>query len=208
MPWTERDRELLVSLTHKVRLLTTDQVARGWWPGAAESTACERLQRLEGAGLLERTTVLASPLLGLTTPVFSWHPSAEAPNYGALSYLVQRRWTQPAARTSVVVASAKAAARFGGVGGRLKRPLQASHDLNLSEVYIHFRNTAPSRAARWVGEDVFAREHRGTKLPDAFLCNELGRPESVVEFAGSYSTERIEAFHEYCAEEGLPYELW
>lgn len=208
MPWTDRDREFLVALTHRVRLLTLSQVARGWWPERSEATAKQRLKQLAGARLLERTTVLASPLLELSVPVFCWHPGEAAPDFGRLSYQVQTRWTEPAVRTRVYLASRKAAARFGGVGGKLKRPLHASHDLNLSEVYVRLRGSSPERASRWLGEDQFAAEFRGEKLPDAFLCNKDGRPEKVIEFAGRYAPERIEAFHEHCADEELPYELW
>ncbi len=46
------------------------------------------------------------------------------------------------------------------------------------------------------------------KDPDAFLLDGEGNTLRVIESGGKYDTERVEAFHEHCAELRLPYELW
>ncbi len=76
-------------------------------------------------------------------------------------------------------------------------------------MYLQFRRSRPQDAERWIGEDLLAPWRRGEKLPDAVLAAAPdARPELVLEFGGAYDARRIEMFHEDCASQMLPYELW
>lgn len=76
-------------------------------------------------------------------------------------------------------------------------------------MYLQFCRSRPADAKRWIGEDLLAASRRGEKLPDAVLASAPeARPELVLEFGGAYDARRIELFHEDCAEQQLPYELW
>lgn len=208
---TDRDREVLEAVAFKVRMLSLDQVARAWW-GRGENArrlARRRLRRLVDAGLLERHEVLARPLLELTGPLISWAPGDPDPDVGAVSYRLQSRWSKPPRRTTVFVASGRAVRELGGRGGKLPTLGQETHDLHTSELFLRRRELSPEEAHRWVGEEALKpHRERGEKLPDAVLVDEHGEIELAIEFAGSYSANRVAEFHNDCLERELPYELW
>ncbi len=204
-----RDRELIVALTHRVRFLTAGQVARAWWPNTVHTEAAERrLRELRRAGYLRQTIVHARPELPLDEPVFRWTPGAPPPRFAAVSHALRRRWRDPVQPTAVVLAARAAAARFGGAGGRLKRALQATHDLHVAAVYLRVLLERPEIAEGWASEDLIAPSRRGQKLPDAIIHDPTSRPLLVIEFGGEYDAERVERVHADCARRGLPYELW
>jgi hypothetical protein len=208
---TERERDILSALSSRVRMLSFEVVLREWWPPskAAKTNARLRLSELVEAGLLVRERALARPLLPLAEPVFRWKPGEDAPACGELSWAMQKRWTEPAREIAVYLATRRAAAIFGGKAeGRIKNLSQVTHDIHLAALYLRFRREAPTLAAGWVGEEIFAPTRERQKLPDAMLYDGQGRPRLVVEFGGAYPTERVKAFHEDCAARGLPYELW
>jgi hypothetical protein len=209
--WTERERDILASLVSKVRMLSFEVILREWWPPSesAKTNARRRLSELVEAGLLVRERAPARPLLPLAEPVFRWKPGQDAPAFGGLSWAMQKRWTEPARDVTVYLATRRAAAIFGGkADGRIKNLSQVTHDVHLGALYLKFRRDAPSLAAGWVGEEIFAPTREHQKLPDALLYDREGRPRLVVEFGGAYPAERVKAFHEDCAARGLPYELW
>ena len=110
---------------------------------------------------------------------------------------------------TVYLATRRAAAIFGGrADGKIKNPSQVTHDIHLGALYLKFVREAPTLAAGWIGEDILAPTREHQKLPDAILHDGEGRPRLVIEFGGSYPTERVRDFHEDCAARGLPYELW
>ena len=96
----------------------------------------------------------------------------------------------------------------GKAKGELKNATQATHDLGVAEVWLHFRRTQPAVAEAWRGEDSMAHTRRGQKLPDAFLVNEAGATFRLIEFGGAYDADRVAAFHDDCAARALPYEIW
>jgi hypothetical protein len=215
---TDRDREILIALTHKVRLLSLEQIARTWW-GASPSgiaTARKRLTLLTGkaavnsayTNVMRRLRLNAHPELKLSGPIFTWSPGDPAPPFGALAYRLQTRWKEAVRPTTVYIATEKAARYFGGFGGKLRRPLQATHDLHVAQIYLHFLTTDPARAAAWVSEERFAPERRHEKLPDAVLHDAHGNITLVIEFGGAYDAKHVERVHRDCVTRSLPYELW
>ncbi len=208
---TGREREIVGALASKIPMLAFAQILGGWWPESksAPTNARRRLSELVEAKLVVRERALARPLLVLAGPVFRWKPGEEAPAFGELSWRLQKRWTEPPREVMVYLATRRAASIFGGrADGRITNPAQATHDIHLGELYLKLTREAPTLAAGWIGEDILAPTREHQKLPDAILHDREGRPRLVMEFGGSYPTERVKAFHEDCAARELPYEIW
>jgi hypothetical protein len=228
--WTERNREIVHTLTLKVRYLSLSQIARHWWadtPTGARK-AREALGPLIAAGFIERRDVLAEPELALREPVFVWRPGELAPSFGAISYRLQSRWERAARGpergicvTPIVTATKKAAVRFGGFARGVPRPDQVGHDLHCTQIYLQFAQTDPAAAAAWTFEESLTymrkrglvkpndeKRPRREKLPDAVLMDEEGNIEMVIEFGGRYDAKRVEKLHVWCEALSYPYQLW
>ena len=206
MQLTARDKEILIALTHKVRLFSLEQISRTWWPSSSTDLARNRLAALPH--FVNRLKLNAHPELALDSPLFTWWPGEPAPRFGSLSYQLKKRWDKAPQPTTAYIATEKAARHFGGFGGKLRRPLQATHDLHVSHVYLHFLKTNPTLADRWVSEERFASERRREKLPDAVILDAAGNVELVIEFGGAYDTRHVKRVHVDCVTRSLPYELW
>jgi hypothetical protein len=207
---TPRDRSILATLTSKVRLVTLHQVAATWWSGSgALPNARQRVRRLRQADLLDARSLPAHPLLPLAAPIFTWAPGQPDPDCGAMAYHLQHRWTTQYQPTTVYFATHRAALHLGAPApGRVEHPDQVTHDLHVSALYLRLRREHPDLAAAWVGEDVFAAEREGQKLPDAVLKDSRGRVVLVIEFGGKYDPDRVRAFHDDCRRRQHSYQLW
>jgi hypothetical protein len=107
-----------------------------------------------------------------------------------------------------LVASKRAGRLFGGLGGKLSHPIQITHDLHVSAIYLRLLLESPLEAEQWVPDYQLARTRRGQKLPDAELQDANGRTLKVIEFGGSYGPERVRKVHEDAERRGVPYEIW
>ncbi|TWU58962.1 hypothetical protein Poly51_17430 [Rubripirellula tenax] len=143
-------------------------------------------------------------------PVASWKPKTPAPDFGAVAWKLQSRWTAGVVKTPVYTATSKSSKMFGGRGGkRLKLSFHATHDLGVSQMFLNLRRNDADKAATWIGEDDLAPFRYRQKLPDAVLAKAPDqRPRLVLEFGGSYDKQRVEAFHRDCQKRHLPYEIW
>lgn len=206
---THRDRAILQALVQKVRLFSLRQIADHWWCGELSNTR-RRLKRLAGCNMVVRITVQARPVPSLESPLVNWQPGDPAPDFGQVAYRCQARWRlRPTRSCTAWLATDVASQAFGGVGcGELRHPTQATHDLGVAEVWLRLNEIAPQWAAAWRGEDLLAHTRRGEKLPDAFIVDDSDQVIWLIEFGGGYDAQRIEAFHQDCADRGLPYQLW
>jgi len=204
-----RDEEILRTLTTKVRLFSLRQIANLWWNGDLANTR-RRLRQLTEAELLLSAKVLARPILELNGPIVDWRPGNLNPDFGKIANICQSRIRRiPVRTTGVFIATARTARLFGGrCRGELTHPAQATHDLGVAAVWIHFSVNGPEIAASWVGEDILSVTRAGQKCPDAFILGGDGSVTSVVEFGGDYDRNRIQAFHDDCLHRILPYQLW
>jgi hypothetical protein len=207
---TARDARIFELLTRRVLLATAKQLARGYWPpsDSAASSARERLRVLVRIGLLEMFAVRAHPELSLDQPVWSWKPGEPLPPCGSLSYRLRTRWAEAFKPIQIFTASERLGRRFAGRGGCLNHPLQATHDLHVTTVYLHKLKVNPAEASAWVSDAVLAPLRRGQKLPDAEIHDQNGRTIKVIEFGGSYPPERLRKVHDDCEIRQVPYELW
>lgn len=212
MKLTERDRDLLETLAGRVRIISTNQVARGWWPHLENpsSSVSRRLRQLCECGWIQSHTALARPLPPLQKPVTTWRPGQPAPSYGEVSYRLRKRWHHGARRLRVFTPGPLVGS-LGGIRarGRLRFALQVTHDLAMAEIYLRLREENPGRAARWKGEDSIPATRSRGKLPDAIIAKAAQHePPVAIEFGGSYDKARVRAFHKHCVQHGLAYELW
>lgn len=207
---TSRDRELLDTLTVRVRVLTLAQIARTWWPQTADpKRQCrERLVRLEAAGWVTLFHATARPELALSGPVATWKQASEQPDMDAVSYALKVRWQQPARVQSMLTATDQAGKFFGGHGGRKPRASEATHDLHLASIYLKLRSENAKLASTWRSEARLAKERTDGvgKVPDAMVIDRGQR--RVIEFGGSYHAPKLREFHTYCAQRNWAYEIW
>lgn len=207
-----RDDDILRTLALRLRLLSLDQVAAGWWePGERGLVnARRRLAMLVAVGLLRKLRVQVRPLPALDGPALVWRPSDPEPDFGAVAWCLQSRWQEPPRSTTVYIATRRGANQYGGrQRGELRREFQATHDLGVSAIYLRLRAISGREANDWIGEDVLAPHRRGEKLPDAVLAEEPeAPPRMVLEFGGAYDAGRVRRFHESCVDERWPYQLW
>lgn len=206
---TQRDNELLESLTRRIRVLSVDQIHRSWWPDSSTSeTTVRRLRQLEHAGYLDRILLMAHPESALSDPILIWKSGEPLPNLGSVAWQLQSRWPEPLISTDCVIATRMAGVFFGGHGGRKPRRAETTHDLHLSAVFLQMRTDSPERAQSWISEDERKKETgHGEKLPDAIVTD--GSRRTAIELGGkSYDREKLEAFHDFCVASDLDYEIW
>ena len=198
--------EIVEVLARRVRCLTVGQIARTW---DVVGDVDALLHMLEVNGLIERQRMLVRSVSALEAPIVSWRPGMATPSFGSIAYQLKSRWL-PAEPTEIVVATKRAANRFGGsLGGRWPRASEVSHDVNLAEVFLRFRKERRAEAAAWVPEAQLYAEgmgrDRGARLPDAVIRTG-GALELAVEFGGAYAKQKLVAFH--AEMNAVPYEIW
>jgi hypothetical protein len=208
----ERNESILDTLALRVRLLSLEQIAHTWFGDQVQPVAGARrmMERLVKAGLAAAKPDYAYPMLKLTGPILIWKPGQAMPDPGAIARLLRsRRPKTPTHKVETYRSTPRLANRMGGFDGRIRHPDQITHDLQLSEIYLHLYQTNPGLACRWLGEELCKRgQEYGEKLPDAVITDELGRPARAIEFGGGYSTKKIGEFFGHCVARNLAFELW
>jgi hypothetical protein len=211
MKLIERDEQIISVLTRKVRLLSLDQLARGWWDSTStgRSNTRRRIAELRQAGWLVAIKLPVKKLATLDSPLIRWSPGCPGPDLGNAAWILKTRWQLQMRTTTLFLASRFAAQQFGGKGnGKPKKNLQVSHDLGVSEIFVNFLTSDPESAHDWLGEDLFRESRRGSILPDALLIDDNRTPYLAIEFGGAYDKLRLESWHHDCASRQLPYEIW
>ncbi|MBN8625632.1 MAG: hypothetical protein J0M17_09095 [Planctomycetes bacterium] len=206
---TDRDLDLLETLTMRVRMLAMIQWAQLGWPlGRNLKTAQRRLRQLTDTGLIETHVVNAHPLLPAEQPLAEWQPGNCDHDAKKISEQARRRWNAAAQPMTVCVASPLAAGLFGSTARGLPAVEHRDHDLRLASTYVYYRQHQPQAALMWLGNHALPKAGYRLKNPDALLRDPCGRTLRVIHSAGHYSHEQVESFHKYCVEHDLPYELW
>lgn len=208
MTLTPRDLDVVHTLARRVRLLTLADVVRVWWPDSYSfQTAWHRLRELAAGEWVQlaRVNLRAVPA---TDPLVVWSPGRPEPDAEALAHAARSRWSGPSVPTAVAYAGKRAANVYGSTAGRLPAVNHRDHDAHLGAVYAFYRERRSHEADDWVGEDARPKAGFRVKDPDALLVDAAGQPYRVIEGAGRYTPEQVEAFHGHCADRELPYELW
>jgi hypothetical protein len=206
---TDRDADLLSTLSLRVRILSHEQIVRTWWQASTHS-ALPRLGRLMQRGLLRERATTAIRIGERLLPLTVWSPGEPMQEFGALAWALKKRWSSPTEPTTVYFVTAHGARLFGGVRiGRVPRAFHVSHDLGVAEMFLAIRRQRPHAAGLWIDEDRLAPFRRGEKLPDAILAAApTAVPIIVLEWGGLYSKKRLLAFHRDCEGRGVSYEIW
>ncbi|MEM7312374.1 MAG: hypothetical protein AAF497_04405 [Planctomycetota bacterium] len=84
---------------------------------------------------------------------------------------------------------------------------QMTHDLNVSEVFLHYRQLGLP-VSLWVGEDNLPREFPGDVRPDALLLDANGEWHRAVEYGGAYNVNRLLALRDSAADANVELQLW
>ena len=200
---TRYDLLLLDLLTWRVRLATADQLE------AFQHLSAVRVRQLLASGFVRSTSMVLS-IISPCEPLFRWNPGTNPHSFSALAYQFEkRRGVSPRRKNRIYWATAKAVRLVGGVGGRVRQPLQVEHDLAMTEVFLRRRRLDDETDAQWLGEDCYRLLYRPRgKVPDGVLCNSEGKVVLAIEFGGAYSARRIRQFHRHCDQLRLPYEIW
>ena len=167
-----------------------------------------RLVALKEHGYVRLQRVPVHPELELLSAEAFWEEGMSPPDFGLVSYRLMKRWNRHPVMTTLVSATPACASLFSGHCCRVSREVECRHDVHLSQVYLLYRLRHPSLLPFWVFEERLRNERgRSTEmLPDALI-----RSQSVVralEFGGSYSKDKLQAFHDYCAAKRIGYEIW
>lgn len=192
-------RELLSTLSTKLRVLSLAQILRTW------PTVTRRLATLEREGFIISFVAVLHPELVLDRPIVRWAQGDEAPDLSKASYMLRNRWCLPPVPMKCYIASGSTGRMFGGWGGRYPRESEETHDIHLAAVFLRLKSSAPDIAATWVSEAQIKseRKQRRGKVPDAIVLKRR-----VIEFGGAYKKQKLLGFHKFCEASNFDYEVW
>ncbi len=225
---TDRTSLLLHALTVCVRAFTIPQAMR--LLGIQDTANFRRFIRpLVAAELVEVVKILAKPVPEMREPLLTRNPEhllngrtragdglslLSSERFGVslqqVLYQARRRWAGLSAVNTTVVVATRKANHIHGVRsiGQLAKPLQASHDLAVSEVFLTV-TAQNSKMQHWYGEDFTDKSPFQNLVPDALILNAQGKPQNIIEVVGAdYDNLKLERVHQHCHARALSYELW
>ena len=201
-----RDRLTLHNVAIAVRFLSVQQLAR--LREGSVQTAFRLAKRLVANGWAKPMRLLAQPI-EICGPLATWKPGRASPNATQISRAANLRYRHVAMQEVEAVTATNRTLQHFGLDSRipLKR-FQQTHDLGLSETFVHFWRRWPRLTHRyWVGEDTYRSSRgRGEKVEDAQLRHpRSGETLLVVEFTGKYKALRVAQFIDDVVARQLPF---
>lgn len=206
---TERDQALLNTLTHRVKVLSPDQIQTTWWKNArGAGVLSRRIRQLEDSGWIMRLNMACCGLRPTDAPILTWRPEEPEPTWNRILRVVRQGLKRSLRSVLGVVATPRAANQFGGQA-RYPRPSEGTHDLLVSSVYLRMLRDRPRDARAWAGEGTLAQRllSSNTVLPDALIA-QRSCPIAIEIVGQSYTPAKLQRFHEFCRNRGWRYELW
>ena len=205
----KRDLEILAVLTTKVRFLSLRQIAETHFANDI-ANSIRRLDYLEERGILVSYRLNTRTPPPIDSPLVVWTPGQDQPNFTRLAYQLTKRWLRQGTRIRMCYFAGTKFEAITGVRCQSKpvHPLQASHDLGLAGLYLHFRCVRPNEAICWLGEHARSPVELKNQQPDAVLLDSMKEPVKAIEYGGLYNAKRLERFHRWCQQRSLPYEIW
>jgi hypothetical protein len=204
--------KLVLTLARKVRVLSMEQIAKGWFDSDLKA-AVKEVAALSSLGLLTSFEELIAPRLPATVPFFTWNGlGGKTPDFEKLAYASKKRWGSGEAVKETVVHATKAgvAAVVGFVNGEPSPPMALRHDLQVSEVFLSFYTANDRRWRRWQGEDQLKQDGYSSNkstVPDAVIRDRKTRSKDIViEIGGEYTADKFRELHGDF--ESLTYEIW
>lgn len=169
--------------------------------------AKRRLDRMVDAGFLKKQTVNVRVSPPGLSPVLTWNVHDAAPDFGALSYLLCKRWDDLvphfehtysiAPKSLALLAMPKRKSYVTG---------QASHDLGVFRMWQWAKQNCPKY--EFVGEDVFAPDRGNGEIIEDAQLHVNGKPIALMEFGGAYRVERLREIHDSISTTQIPYILF
>lgn len=205
-------KELLELLTLRTRAVAEAAVAQHWFSHSASPKRAARvaLSRLVQSGEL---TSWRAPIRIMTRlssqPLAEWSPGLPEPELSQIASQSRARWGRAEVIRTLYSASTQAVSKARGRAARAVRASEASHDVALSELYLHMTRLGARGVSSWRGEDslgAYVECLPVPAIPDA-LTQFDGRFVAI-ELVGRYRAEKLRAFHTSCERARLAYELW
>ena len=205
----DRDQEILHILTTKVPFLSLRQIADAFFASDI-ANAVRRLETLEENGLLVSYRLNARTPPEIGEPLAEWNPGQDQPKATRIAFQLTKRWLRQGTRMRLCYFAGKKFEAVTGIlcGCKPTHLTQASHDLGLAAIYLHFRSERSKDAASWIGEKAYTCFEEKSQRPDAVLMDSSSNPLKVVEYGGVYNAKRLERFQRWCQRRSLPYEIW
>ena len=204
----DRNEEIIRVLASSVRVMSLQQVARDWWSDTrwGRSRANRTLGELTTAKLLHVRRVLSRPIAPLHATLTVWRPGEAEPDFETLAKQLHRRAMKPAHMLTIVFAARRSVALFSPGAMPTIKLTQMTHDLHVSEVFLHYRRRGQQTA--WLSEDHLPSDWPLRQRPDAVLCDHGGEIVHAVEYGGDYPAKRLIELHRGFSEIELSYEIW
>ena len=204
----DRDEEIVRIVANTVRVLSLQQVAREWWSDTrwGRSRAKRTVEELAVEDLLHVRRVLSRPIELLKAPLLRWQHGDQEPDFESLARQLHGRAKQPARMVKIIFATPRSVALFSRHGLPTIKLTQMTHDLHVSEVFLHYRRRGETNA--WRSEDQLPADWPIRERPDAVLCDVNGDIVHAVEYGGDYPAERLAELHDGLSWAGLSYEIW
>ncbi len=204
-----RHQEIVRALADSVRLLSVSQITKHWWTETkwGRSRARQAIRILEQDQWLVTQTVMARIVHEPVLPVVTWNMDDPEPDFQEVARTLHRRAIANATPITVAIATRRAAALFSSGPLATIKLTQVTHDLNVSELFLHFRGLGiPAQA--WVSEDRLPADWPIRERPDAVLKNAAGTIYRAVEYGGDYPVSRLLELHRGISLLGIGYQIW
>lgn len=208
--WNEADFCLLHSLAIRVPLFSEAQAIHALKAaGCSHTTAVNRLNQLREAGWLKRLRATLNWPCTAQAPRVRWSPGEPEPELGRMRTIVRRSANSAGVRSiSVYVASRWTANLFG-------RPYRGTASLELvqqwlawAQVYLHLLQHDPQSAHCCDCGGVPSPGDRPRRMPAHLAFVENGATQHIVGLLCHSSASGLDAFHEHCVQQAIPYQLW
>lgn len=183
--------------------------AASYW-GVSPIAAKRRLEKLERKKLLKGRNVLSSTPPTVQGPLCVWKPGETTPHFGQVSYQARKRWkTLPVQVQRIYFATDTGRGLLGRSPIKPPKDVQATHDLGLCQVYLQYRKRWPRLTEScWLNESEYGHlRGRYVKVEDALLSRE-GTVLLMVDYAGAYRPDRVEALLNHARQYNVPIAIY
>jgi len=209
MMLTDRDLDVIETLSCRVPFLSLKQAVHIWWPGCSPGrTAHRRLKQLVDANWLRLYTINLPRLPASLVPLSAWSPGMKGPDPRRIAEKSQTRNRHAAIPTAILTASAASAAMMGGASSGAPAPEYRQRGAHLAAVHVLYRQKRPNLARQWAGGGALTRSESRQRTVDVLLRDANSRQFGVIHVAGRWRPAQVERFHDDCRQSDLPYELW
>lgn len=200
---------VLNALTHSVRLLSMEQIARLLAvPHDEGAFLVTELEELQLVSIEPRLVSVSETAL---QPLCAWAPGECVPDFRAVAYQLRRRWDAPQ-EMQLVFPEASACKQFGGTRVRPRSAGELDHDYWMAEVFLHYHSQLLNLGEqKWVsGDSLRSGETRADLLghiPDACLVRSDETVERILESGGTgYAASKLMRLHNSYSQ--YSYEIW